>query len=355
MKILVDISTNNSIFSGVSRYALNILHGFTENGFKDIIILASPQIYNYVKEIFPNYKCIKSEYKKGGMFSNLIRLSRQINQIDCDIVFATVPGKFLLGCKKPIVQTIHDLQYFLSSGSLNASVMKWIMPFILIKSKKIITISNFVGAEIKRHYPFVPKTKLYTIYNSVYLPTLNLPITRKNYILYVSRLEKTKNVLTLLKAFNLIKNKTDVNLKLIGKGNTYWHTELYPYIVKNDLEKRVELISESLSDRELFKMYQESKMLVHPSIAEGFGYTPIEAAILCTPVITTKMASLYETTKGLLRYCDDPYNPTELAEQILSVLEYPPSADSLNMISRYLAATYNCKTLSADVYNLITQ
>lgn len=354
LKILVDLSTNNSIYSGVSRYALNILHGFVENKIDNILILASPQIYDYIRNEFAGYECIKSKYKNGNILSNLFRLSHQINKIDCDIVFATVPGKFLLGCRKPIVQTIHDLQYFLSPSLSTRLLMKCLIPFVLLRSLKIIAISNFVKQDIRKHYPFIPNSKIQVIYNSVNLTLNNQSHEKQNFILYVGRLEKTKNIITLLRAFNLIKDSTPIKLKLIGKATKYWDNELYPFIVENNLTSRVKLITESISDADLYKIYSSCKMLVHPSIAEGFGYTPVEAAILHAPVITTKEASLYETTKGLLNYCDNPYDAQELANRIISLLQNPPTNESLNHISSELSTSYNYKELAKSIHKYIT-
>lgn len=355
MKILFDLATNRSVYSGVSRYALNILEGFVENGVTDITILASPEIYEYVTVKYPCYKCVKSTYKAGAIFSNVINLSRQINKIDCDIVFATVPGKYFLLSRKPVVQTIHDLQYFLQplTFSIGYFMQRILMPFVLMKSKKIISISNFVKSDIKKKYPFVSKKEIKTIYNSVDIKISGPEQTKKNYILFVSRLEQTKNVLTLLKAFNRIKNETDVMLKLVGKETLYWRTVLYPYIKSNGLENRVSLISQTISDDELINMYKECRMLVHPSLAEGFGYTPVEAAIVGTPVLSSKETSLFETTLGALSYYDDTLDDKELGEKILYVLDNPPSKDELKKISEKFAREYSIRNQAKKVYEYI--
>lgn len=354
MTILVDLSSSKSIYNGVTRYALNIIYGFVENGYKDIKILTSPLIFDKIKGLFPMYECIKSKYIPNRNIKNIINLSIQVNNINCDIIFATIPSKYFLFTNKPIVQTIHDLQYLLSWSSTNSIALRFLMPFILLKSKRIIAISNFVNQSIHKHYSFIPKNKIRTIYNSI---NINLNTTTNSlkgkYILFVSRIEETKNVLTLLKAFNLIKNYTNLDLKLVGKVTNYWIKILLPYITENNLSNRIHLISDSLTEEELITIYRESHLLVHPSIAEGFGYTPIEAAILKIPVITTKETALYETTMGLLNYYDNPFDERELADKILEILNIPMDSEKLEYISNKLKSQYNIKKQSSEVYDYL--
>ena len=350
MKILVDFASHGSLYSGVSKYSLNILLGFHRLGIRDIVILASPAVYDQLKNLFPEYQCIISEYKQGAFLSNVLKLSRQVNEIDCDLVFATVPGKYFLWCKKPIVQTIHDLQFFLLPFSIRKIMTMILTPIILFKSQRIITISDFVKNDLCDHYKFIRPNKVKRIYNSVNIQSSDKGKQNGDYILYVSRLEKTKNTLTLLKAFHLIKDETDVKLKLVGKETPYWRNVLLPYISANNLHNKIELLNESYSEKELIELYENSSVFVHPSIAEGFGYTPIEAAILKVPVITTKCTSIYETTLGLLNYCQNPFDENELATRILTILKSPPSIQQLEEISHKLSITYNVENLSLEIY-----
>lgn len=354
MTILFDLASHNTLFSGVSKYAINILNGFKETGKKNIIILACPLIFDKIQSMFPEYECVKSQYKPGSTIQNIIRLSKQVNKIDCDVVFATVPGKYFLLTNKPIVQTIHDLQYFLNRN-VSSLMMRFFMPLIILKSKKIISISNYVKDQIYKHYPFTPLGKVKTIYNCVNLTIPKREIEKKDFILYVSRLEKTKNVITLLKAFLLIKEEISERLILVGHKSDYWKTVLKPFIDDHNLNDRVQLVSNSLSEDELIAMYQQCKLFVHPSIAEGFGYTPIEAAILGVPVITTKETAIYETTLGLLNYCEDPYNEKELAKKIVSLLSQMPSFSSLKQISAKYICKYNQNVLAESVYKYLTK
>ena len=74
---------------------------------------------------------------------------------------------------------------------------------------------------------------------------------------------------------------------------------------------------------------------------EGFGLTPVEAAICKIPVLTTKEASLYEATRGLVHYYDKPKDYLELADKISSIIEKTDSVDELESISKKLKEAYS--------------
>lgn len=66
---------------------------------------------------------------------------------------------------------------------------------------------------------------------------------------------------------------------------------------------------------------------------EGFGFTPIEAAMNETEVLTSKVTALEETTLGKLNYIDDPFDAEELAEKILRLLSKTRDENKLKSIA----------------------
>lgn len=362
MKLLVDLSNHVSIYTGMTVYATRLLKGFAQNGYKDICILCNPRIFDAVQKLFPHYSCIKAIYPIDrfgliGKVFDCFRWGRQINEIRSDVTFCPSPSLTSLFVRGTVVQTIHDLQEL----KLNSGLMlwyKWILFFlILIKCRKIIAISDFVKNEIKRVYPFVSRAKISTIYNSVDIKpdkSIQSPLTRK-YILYVGALRAYKNIYTLIKAFNRIKNLIPHDLVIIGRPyDNYWQDEIVSYIEKEGLESRILHVAELLDEHKLKSYYQHAELLIHPSLLEGFGYTPIEAAILETPVLTTRETAIWETTQGLLYYYAPATDEIALAESIMRILNDRPSDMKLKNISKTLMQHYDCAQQAAKVYAYLT-
>lgn len=93
-------------------------------------------------------------------------------------------------------------------------------------------------------------------------------------------------------------------------------------------------------------LYKNASLFVSPSLMEGFGFTPIEAALYEVPVICNKESALYETTKGLLNYYEpgtDEYALSRMMYQILT----SPNLDLASIAKTYEMA-YSVKRQAQD-------
>lgn len=362
MTILFDLSIPFKLHEGVMIYALNILSGFRDNKYKDIKILCHKELYSYIQKTYPEYTCYLAESIRNQGIINSINITRlwnkQINKIDCDIVFSPYPSLLYLFCSKRIIQTIHDIQPLKVWKGKKLLTYRLLMPIILLRSYKIITISDFVKKEIQHHYHFISSKKIKAISNPVTIDTTPLPPPsniNSPYLLYVSTLWEYKNVFTLIKAFNTIKNQIAHKLVIIGRTTKHWEKEVYPYIINNNLTEKIIHINTAVSSKELSQLYQHTDLFIHPSLLEGFGFPPIEAAIQKVPVITTQEGAIEETTLGLLNYYSPAKDKNNLAKKILQVLKNPPSKEKLEEISRIYQKKYNYIEQSNKIYEFIVK
>ena len=209
-------------------------------------------------------------------------------------------------------------------------------------AERVITISNYVKNDVLKEWPDVSEDKLITIYNSISLSEYAVPPMiklNKPFILYVNTLNSYKNVGTLMRAYKNIFDEIPHNLVIVGKETAYWE-ECKVQIVSSDLSKRIIHIR-YCSDEELRWLYEHAALFVTTSTREGFGYTPIEAAVCGCPVISTLSESLGEVTDGLLNYYYPPTNVEMLGQLIKQILLKPIQQEDLFKISSHFRYKYS--------------
>ena len=143
-----------------------------------------------------------------------------------------------------------------------------------------------------------------------------------------------------------------MDLFVVGKKTAYWEDEIEPLVKQYHLEEKVRVYS-NLKDEELKYLYSRASLFVSPSLNEGFGYTPIEAAMNNCPVICTKCEALPDTTRGKVYYYENPMDENELAAKIDSVLNCPPSVEELSEIASFFKNTYSPNKQVAKILELL--
>ena len=121
---------------------------------------------------------------------------------------------------------------------------------------------------------------------------------------------KHKNVLTLIKAFDLYHRKyNNAILRLIGSYHK--NKRVYQYVKKHNLLSVVSFLGK-LDNKDVIKVIEESSCLVHPSIEETFGNILLEAMARKIPIIGGSSSGAVPEILGYGKYgflCDvsNPY------------------------------------------------
>ena len=245
----------------------------------------------------------------------------------------------------PALCSIHDIYPVHRNGKTG-----W--DFITDENCTLTTVSDYTKNDIIKTFGLeesraksitkIPNSIVFDVSKQDEIPTLS----SKKFILDLNAYIEKKNPLTLLKAFNLIKQKTDADLVFCGgyKDENLF-ASMESFIKENDLSDRAHLLFR-VSDEERNWLLTHAALFVTPSLFEGFGRTPVEAAICKIPVISTKETSLYEATMGLCDYVENPKDENELAELILKKLENPDSEEKLSKIAEKLKENYEPEFLA---------
>lgn len=285
-------------------------------------------------------------------------MEKTINaQHDCDIVISLgIETSCFWKIKIPKIQVVHDLYPLRVWKGSARFLYRLFVPYILRHSAGIIAITKYVKQDLLQTYPFLSADKITVIHNGVPLPSVDGGENQRmdySYLLYISTLYEYKNVGTLVKAFIKLKDAIPHKLVIVGKTTPYWEDIVLPLIRQAGIEDRIVHLSHYVSDEDIVRLYRSAAILISPSLHEGFGYTPIEAAICKTPVICTKETALPEVTMGLVNYYEPSLDSEALKNAILEVLNNYPSEKRLQTISDTFKESYDNTRQAMKIYEYV--
>ncbi len=148
------------------------------------------------------------------------------------------------------------------------------------------------------------------------------------FILSVGTLEPRKNHVLLLDAYAALREKSNVEHKLVIAGAKGWLYEgVFRRVEELSLGEDVVFLG-FVPDEDLPALYSLAEVFVFPSLYEGFGLPPLEAMACGTPVVACRSSSLPEVVgeAGLMVPLHDS---GALADEIDKVLNDRGLRDSL--------------------------
>ena len=267
----------------------------------------------------------RAHVKKAGFDS----IWHPYGQPDC----VSIPGV-------PALYTVHDI-----IPCHDAPTPKMLDRYrrTMERSQGIVTISDHVREDLEKTLGCGDKV-VAVIPNSIVLSDRTEPVAAmegKGFILDVNSVVRHKNPITLLKAYARIAHRIAEDLVFCGiMVDKQYRKELVAYAEAQGISDRVHIF-EALPEAQKNWLLRNARLFVTPSTNEGCGRTPVEAAICGVSVVSTKAASLYEATLGLLHYYEDPEDDAALAEAMLQCLLQPDAREELEKISNQLSSTYS--------------
>lgn len=354
---------------GIGQFALNLMRGLQSAGKlnKDIVVVVFESFRKQAERAFPEVSVLSLENVPDlyslNKYERLIRLNyinqallpRMIKKTSANLHYHpfTLAESFA-DPKTPTVFTLHDL-YFKNFPQNHKPLY---IPYLNLQynrllrhSDHLVVPSDFVRNDIAKFYPRHNMQSVSVIHNPVLIDTSALPAHKASppYILSVNSNRIHKNLRTLLKAFRSIEDQIEHHLVLVGsKGNS----RLDLLKLADELGIKKIKVAGYLADAERNELYRCASLFVSPSMHEGFGMTPVEAALFRIPVVTTRETSIPEATKNLLNYYEPADDPKALASSILNVLHNPPSPESLARISDVFAKSYDARHIAEQYYSL---
>ncbi|AYL94595.1 glycosyltransferase family 4 protein [Mucilaginibacter celer] len=232
------------------------------------------------------------------------------------------------------------------------------------KADKIITISNSEKQRMLEHN-VLSSNNIDVVYHGInekfkplssYQPDAIEALEDKyklpqKYLLYVGRVNIRKNLVTLVRAFALLKQH---NIKLVIAGkNTGAYPQLDSFIADNGLAGDI-IFTGHVPEDDLYLLYARATVFCFPSYAEGFGLPPLEAMQCGVPVVVSNRTAMPEVCGTAALYAD-PDSAENMAGKIELLLA---DADLYQMKAKQgiaQARKFSWKKAANEILTLITE
>ncbi|MBB5264808.1 glycosyltransferase involved in cell wall biosynthesis [Catenibacillus scindens] len=354
---------------GKDQVGLNLLKGFYDNNIiSQMCVICFEYSVKTIESIAPGIKIIPIKYKCHSTkemhrmayltWVNTVIIPKIVKKYSIDKIFHLGCNNGLVKLKCTSISIPFDIKAVAHRVLAHVKIPFYkyiihkIMYYIDFKNADtIVAMSDVDKAEIAQYYPKFAN-KIRRIYCPIKIELKNIKHqskTTKN-IVALNLQFHHKNIITLIKAFELIKDKCDYNLLLIGKVPQRV-SYLKDYVKNNHLEQRIKFTG-FISEDAKNKLFQTSALYVNPTLYEGFGMTAVEAIILKIPTLVSRIATNYEITQGLCDYYEPAEDEHALAEMLLKCLKKNYDNQDLDKKSKLLLDKYDYRRIANEYYKL---
>ena len=337
MNIAIQASDlDHSRIDGTRVYILNLLKHFGKIETQDDFLIYHKNHFNpeLTPPNFPNYKIIQ---KNGLLFWTQTRFAWELWKNTPDVLWMPMQALPLIRRKNlKTVVTIHDLAFKIFPDHFpknNLRRLNFLTGLAIKKSDKIIAVSRSTKNDILKFYPEIKPEKIKVIYHGfdTELFSKQIPedkinevlksykLKAKSYIIYVGALQPRKNLKTLIRAFEIFKQKNPSDTKLVLAGEKAWLWQETENLAQNSPFKEDIIFTGKLKFGDLSTLLAGAGVFVLPSLYEGFGIPILEAFASQIPVISADNSSLREVGgEACLYFKNDDFE--ELGQKIEQVL-----------------------------------
>ena len=258
-------------------------------------------------------------------------LPRAVNQLNLDMLHCT-SNTAPIRCKVPLILTLHDIIFLEPRDKSNKSFyqdMGWryrrfVVPRILKKCKRIITVSDFEYNNIitKLQIPEEKMVMIYNGYNKWFRPVEDTELIYQQYIeepgyfFFLGNTDPKKNTERTLIAYSKYLEMSDVKRKLLMADLDRGYLD--EIIDRNDIGNiRDHIVMPGyIKNADLPYIYNNAFAFLYTSLRESFGIPLLEAMACGTPVITSNTSSMPEIG-GPDIIMVNPLNVNEITEKML--------------------------------------
>lgn len=335
--------------SGIGTYIENILNELLlHHPEHEYLLIAEKRYPQY--DSFSNIDYVLTDIKPFSLKELFLFPTKKINQYD---VFFSPYINIPIGIKVPVYCTIHDV-IFWDMPELVSRVGLWMRTFFIKHainaSRAIFTVSNFSKNRIIHH--FKPCVPIYVVPSGIskYIREYTDGVDKQDYILFVGNVKEHKGLRVLMEAYRKAKTK-GLSGKLVIVGD-YQQFRTVDDAIRDFSNGDIGVeFTGRLSNEALLRTIASAKLLVLPSLYEGFGLPPMEALYLGTDAIVSDIPALKEVYEKLPVTFFRANDADDLANKLMN---YPPNKKSKKATQKMLIDYYGFEKSTDTILTLIT-
>lgn len=369
----IGIKATQIVEGGGLKHLERFLECFPENEDSRIVVFLSDRQRSFD---LPDRDDVTYRYSeqagKGPLrriFWEQVSLRRHLRRENIDVLFE--PGNFGMISKKiPRVVLIHNLapfsRDFIASepllSKLRLHLLRIMTKLSTRKAKGVIHLTEFARSFVSDDLQLgaIPQRTVYMGIDCEPGRIINRSDLDRRFnltgklIFSCSHIYRYKNVLELIQAFRLLRDRLDEPLTLVLAGEQYdknYTEEICAYIEDNSLEASVQLTG-SLSSVTVLSLYAACDLFVFPSQLEAASLILLEAMQMGAPIAASDTSLCREVLEDAAIYFDTK-NPQSICETMAKILEDESLCSALRSASRVRAESFSWKKTAEETYRFI--
>ena len=336
MRVGIDICRLTDPMTGVGNYIRNLVLGLAQVDRQNQYVLypyfdtCFPKRYKELAQFLPD----QPNFTLHGLDKNellvklkwcKLKLPKEAQLAPVDVTHSTnIAGPRMR--KSKLVVTVHDCSFIREPAWHKAGNLEYSTRALgqaVRHADLIITPSQYSADELQECHPQTQgrvRVAAEAVHESFRPPGPDFDPGQirgkygldRPYLIYVGTLEPRKNLVALIKAYQLCLAQGDCASDLVLAGGEGWKAEPIIEAIKDQAnQSRVHWLG-YVPGEDLAPLYQAARAAVYPSLYEGFGLPVLEAMSCGAPVLTSPLTSLPEVGGQAVLYAD-PRDENELA------------------------------------------